>query len=79
VQNGTNFQRQAPFARFAEQTTFRSYRYRIYAVGQVVSSKDPTRPLATAHQAFIYDLNPRYDEATKTVTLHPTLQRIAEN
>jgi hypothetical protein len=79
VQLGTNFQRQSPFARLAEQTAFRSYRYRIYAVGQVVSTKDPTHPLSTIHQTFIYDLNPKYDAATETVTFHPTLQSVVDN
>jgi hypothetical protein len=57
----TNKDRQAAFGRLAEQVTFRSYRYRIYAVGQVYRDGQPNRPLATVYQTYIYDLNPIYD------------------
>jgi len=89
VFNSSNHQRQAPFAQLAGQTTFRSYRYRIYAVGQVYREGQENKPLATVTRTYIYDLNPIYDstipapsdptEPADNVVLYPNLQRIEEN
>ncbi|MDD5199668.1 MAG: hypothetical protein PHC88_07670 [Terrimicrobiaceae bacterium] len=85
VLKSRNSERQAPFAALAEQTTFRSYRYRIYAVGQVLrnapagSTAAPV-PISTVYQCFTYDLNPVYDPADPNdpVKLHPKLQRVVD-
>ena len=84
-----NNQRQAAFSRLAEQTTFRSYRYRIYAVGQVYRNGQPNKPLSTVYQTYIYDLNPIYDATipvpsnpstpANNVVFYPQLQRVEEN
>lgn len=77
VLSAPNYDRQQPFVRLASQMAFRSYRYRIYAMGQLVSANG-RKVFSTAYESYVLDLRPSYDPATGVV-YQPVITKFGED
>lgn len=62
VLRASNYQRQQVLPRFAEQLSFRSYRYRIHSIGQLYQELVPGKinVISTVKETYLLDLKPRY-------------------